>query len=309
MHFAEMQTSFFLKRGDRGDALTHWQPHLGRLLLNSSRTGPARAAAMAEAIRRHGCRFLKGLASTLFAFALACRQTGEASLRFIALFTSGETLNPRHRAFLEEVFQSPVLDSYGHMERTVAISQCPRGGYHLNLDYGVLELVDLQPANNGRSRIGRAIGTSLHNMAMPFIRYDIGDEIEIFTQPEVCPCGRTLPLIKSIRGRRGSTLVAPDGTYLTSLHILPELMTGVRFVQFVQESKTDLCLRVVPDGDWPQSQRKQALELVRRAVGPSMTVVLQETTFEQLVREHSGKTPCVVPLDSGHGSVNELFLA
>jgi phenylacetate-CoA ligase len=309
MHFAELQTSFFLRRKDSGDGLAEWQPHLGRLLLNSNRVGPMQAAAMAREIRRRHCRFLKGLATTLAGFALACREAGVDDLDFLALFSTGETLSSRSRTLLEAVFRSPVLDSYGHMERTVAISQCPQGGYHLNADYGVLELEDLQPVDGGQSFVGRAVGTSLHNPSMPLIRYDIGDRIELFADPPACPCGRTLPLVKSIHGRFGETLVTPDGRYLTSLPFLAELMTGVRFAQFVQEAPARLALQIVPEGRLQPQQREWALQLARRAVGPGIAVTLREVGIGDLVRDSSGKMPIVVPLAGFQRSLDHVALA
>ncbi len=296
MHFAELQTSFFLRRRNSPDVLADWQPHLGRLLLNSNRLGPQQAKAMVREIRRHRCRFLKGLTTTLVGFALACREAGMEGPGFQALFSTGEILAANNRKLLEKVFRSPVLDSYGHMERTVAISQCLQGGYHLNVDYGVLELEDFRPTDGGRSFVGRAVGTSLHNPVMPLIRYDIGDHIEIFADPPACPCGRTLPLIKSIRGRRGEMLVMPDGRYLTSLRFLAELMTGVQFIQYVQEAPARLALWVVPESRLGPQQRDGALSLASRAVGPGMAVSLREVGIEELVRDPSGKIPSIVPL-------------
>lgn len=306
MPFAELQTTFFLRGDDLSDRPSHWQPHLRRLLLNSNRLGPARAAAMAGAIRRRGCRFLKGLATTLAGFALACRDAGLTDLRFRALFATGESLRPRNRVLLDDVFGSPVLDSFGHMERAVAVSQCPQGGYHVNMDYGVLEVEDLRPpaGGDGRTLVGRAVGTSLHNPVMPFIRYDTGDEIEVFAETTACSCGRTLPLVKAVDGRAGSTVITPAGNYLTSLYVLADLMAGAHMTQYVQETPEHLSLRVVPDGGWDRGLRERALALVRRAVGPDMSVSVREVVFDELVRGPSGKIPTVIPFQAANGSID-----
>ena len=307
-HFAELQTIRFLQRKNLDDCLSRWQPHLGRLLLNSNRLGPAQAAAMAGEIRKHGCRFLKGLATTLAGFALACREVGVADLRFRAVFATGENLRPRDRALIETMFQSPVLDSYGQMERVVAISQCPQGGYHVNMDYGVLELEDLQPVDGGRSFVGRAVGTSLHNPLMPFIRYDLGDRIEVFAEAPPCPCRRTLPLIKAIYGRDGKTVITPDGNYLTSLYVLTDIMSGVDFIQYVQDAPDRLSLRIVPGIQWNPAIREQTLGLVRRAAGPSMDISIREVGFNELIRSPSGKIPCVLPYEHGYRRPNDIQL-
>jgi phenylacetate-CoA ligase len=302
-HFAELQTTFFLRCEAMSERLSWWQPLLGRLLLNGNRVGAARATAMACAIRRHGCLFLKGMASTLACFALACREAGVDDLRFRALFATGEILFPRLRRLIESVFRSPVLDSYGQMERTAAICQCPAGGYHVNSDYGVLEIEDLRPVESGRSFIGRAVGTSLHNPVMPLVRYDIGDRIEVDASPAPCPCGRTLPLVKAVHGRTGDPLVAADGTYLTSLHVLPTIMMGAAFVQFVQEAPDRLLVLLVPERGWNAERRERALRITRQAVGPSMAISWQEVGVDGLARDASGKISCVIPLAQGKNRI------
>jgi phenylacetate-CoA ligase len=65
----------------------------------------------------------------------------------------------------------------------------------------------------GTGETGEIICTSLFNYAMPFIRYAIGD-LGVQSDEE-CPCGRTLPLMKMIEGRRDSLLPLPDGRVLS----------------------------------------------------------------------------------------------
>jgi phenylacetate-CoA ligase len=60
---------------------------------------------------------------------------------------------------------------------------------------------------------GEIAYTSLFNYAMPLIRYAIGDVGAISL--EECPCGRKLPLMKVVEGRRDSFLVMPEGRLLS----------------------------------------------------------------------------------------------
>jgi phenylacetate-CoA ligase len=52
------------------------------------------------------------------------------------------------------------------------------------------------------------IVTPLHNLAMPLVRYDIGDHAEAGAP---CPCGRGLPVIRRILGRRQNMLRTAEG--------------------------------------------------------------------------------------------------
>jgi phenylacetate-CoA ligase len=56
--------------------------------------------------------------------------------------------------------------------------------------------------------MGRVIVTPLFNYATPLIRYDIGDFAEAGSH---CACGRGLPVLNRINGRRRNLLKLPDG--------------------------------------------------------------------------------------------------
>lgn len=65
---------------------------------------------------------------------------------------------------------------------------------------------DGRPCRPGET--GRVVLTTLHNFAMPLIRYEIGDYAEV---GEPCSCGRGLPVLKRIHGRRRNMIALPDG--------------------------------------------------------------------------------------------------
>jgi len=292
--FAELGTHFFLKRNSVSHRIGVWQPHLRRLMLNSSRLSDSRVVEMTTAIRRHRPKFLKGTASALYFFALLLQEAGIKDIRFKALFSTGEVLTPAFRSRISEVLHGPVLDSYGHMERTVAISECPDGGYHLNLDYGFSEFVDPRPSDDGLSIRARLVGTSLYNMAMPLIRYDTGDDIELFAKPKRCPCGRSFPIIKAIHGRSEDTIVTPDGSFITAMFIIPELFRGARFIQFIQESRSTLAVQVVPGPAWTQTEHHRLTDMVRGMAGKEMGLRVDMVEDNDLVRDPSGKLRTVI---------------
>ncbi|MEN6489863.1 MAG: hypothetical protein ABFD66_13465, partial [Smithella sp.] len=51
-----------------------------------------------------------------------------------------------------------------------------------------------------KGKTGRIIATSLHNFAMPFVRYDTGD-FGFIDDMNSCPCGNKHPLLKKVLGR------------------------------------------------------------------------------------------------------------
>ncbi len=293
----ELGTKHFLTRPALVDREFHWQAPLRRLMLNANRLQADSVRVMVSALRARRVRFLKGLASALYFFAQCVEEAGE-SLPLQGVFSTGEKLTPAFRRRIESVLGCRVLDSYGHMERTVAIAECPQGGYHVNDDYGVLELLDPSPDPSPSSppgtTIARAVGTSLYNRAMPLIRYDIGDHIELRPSCSPCPCGRTLPLVQGVRGRAQDVVVTPDGRVATALFILPELVEGVGFAQFLQERRNRLEVRVVPSIGWNERQQQALLGHLHHALGDSIEVELALIDPKDVVQDPSGKRPVVV---------------
>jgi phenylacetate-CoA ligase len=291
---ADINTGYFLRRPHLKDAVSRWQPHLRRLVLNSARLSERGVREMAAAVRRHRPSCIKGMASTLYYLSVCLEAAGIHDLEFKAAFSTGEVLSDGWRKKIVSALGCPVLDSYGHMERTVAICECPSGGYHLNSDYGVLELTGERSSEAFGTVIGRSVGTSLYNLAMPLIRYDIGDLIEMQKEPSRCHCGRTLPLVKSIRGRTQDVIKTPDGRYLTAVFILPEFVSGIGFAQFVQKSADELEILVIPTEEWNSSERDRLQSYASRLLGPEMRLNIHTATPADIASDPSGKQPVVI---------------
>src|SRR5208282_3466525 len=134
---------------------------------------------------------------------------------------------------------------YSTVEAGYCALQCPEHEhYHVQSESALVEVLDKagDPCRPGES--GRLVVTSLHNFAMPLIRYDTGD----FAEPGgPCSCGRGLPVLDRIVGRVREMLVMPSGA-----RSFPRLRTekladiaGVVQFQVVQKSIRDLEVRLV----------------------------------------------------------------
>ncbi len=296
--FAELSSHYFIARKPLCNQATDSQRHLRRLLLNSNLICESGCRDMANALRRSRPRFLKGVASALYFLALGFRQLGITDIHFDAVFSTGDLVTEMCRKVIESVFSSTLLDSYGHMERTVAVSQCPQGSYHIHSDYGLLEIQEIDAGAATETRLGRVLGTSLHNLAMPLIRYEVGDTIELFREPKTCPCGRAFPLIKAVHGRHEDVVLTPDGRVITALFIVPKFVSGVQMIQFVQVAADELRILLVPEQEWKQSTGELLTEYVRRMVGKTMKAELHLVQAADLHRTPSGKFRAIVGLDA-----------
>ena len=130
------------------------------------------------------------------------------------IITFGETVTPEIRVRVRAAFGARVIDRYSCEEIGWIAFQCPAHEQrHHTLSASVLvEILDEagQPCPPGQA--GRVVLTALQGLAMPLIRYEIGDYAEWAPQQHVCSCGRTLPVIGALHGRERSFIRMPDGT-------------------------------------------------------------------------------------------------
>ena len=163
----------------------------------------------AQWLRREDPHYLLSYPSAIAALAEYFLERGEtlANLREVRFF--GEVVEPRARQVCREAWGVPTTDAYSSEEFGYLALQCPEHEhYHVQSENVLIEILDDndQPCQPGE--IGRVIVTSLHNFAMPLLRYEIGDYAEV---GRPCDCGRGLPVLNQVIGRQRNMFVLPGG--------------------------------------------------------------------------------------------------
>jgi phenylacetate-CoA ligase len=158
-----------------------------------------------------------------------------------AVFATAEPLFDFQRKTIEAALGCPVGIEYGCRDGGLVALECPEGGLHVLAEGMYVEILD--PDADGR---GEIVLTNLESHAFPIIRYRTGD-IGSF-DPSPCQCGRGLPKLRGVEGRRTDFLVTPDGRVLhalSAIYILRELR-GVREFRIVQETIDRLVIHLAP---------------------------------------------------------------
>ncbi|MFC1601059.1 phenylacetate--CoA ligase family protein [Candidatus Sumerlaeota bacterium] len=88
------------------------------------------------------------------------------------VITNSETLLASQRAAIEQALCPLVGDLYGQTEHCGIISNCEAGSYHVDMEFGVVELLAAEGVASDARQI---VCTGLHNPVMPLIRYEVGD--------------------------------------------------------------------------------------------------------------------------------------
>ena len=176
----------------------------------------------------------------------------------------GGTLVPEIRKFVEKVFQTTVMETYGAREFMRLAFECDaHNGMHAISDAAIMEfLKNNEPLHSEEE--GEIIVTGLYNYAMPLIRYNIGD-LGILSQ-EKCSCGRTYPLIENVTGRQDDFFTLPSGKISSWYRLYRGLISvpGIREFQIIQEKKDALTVQVVEDQKFNEKSVQQIKETIQR---------------------------------------------
>ncbi len=291
--FAEFTLNHFLNDGI--DQTMDYAPLTNRLMLNPAQLSHAKIDTFVSALKKYTPQFLKGSPSSIYIFATLLDKKDISPVKFKAIFTTGELLLPHQRKRIEDTFLCKILDSYGQMERVAAICQCPEGQYHINSDYGLLEIVR-----------GSVVGTSLYNFSMPLIRYELNDAIEINTDSPPCACGRGLPLCQTIIGRTQDIITTTDGRFLSNVFILFDILEGVLWSQIIQERINKIKVRLVRDKNFSTKSLEVFMWQLRLLLGKETEIeieYLSENTLPALLSQKYKPIISTVPHESNQGTI------
>ncbi len=261
-----------------------------RMLFSLYHMGSEHLPAYVEALRR-GYRFWQGYPSSIGIIAQYLLETGTdlGPAAPHAIFTSSETLFEYQRKRIGDSTGALVADRYGNSELAVSALQCPDGSYHVDTEFGVVE-IDAHERGEGWIR-GEVIATGFANRAMPFLRYRTGD-IATLREGRDCPCGRSRPILESIDGRIEDHVVTPDGRRLGRLdHVFKDTLQ-IREAQLYQPSPERLVVRIVPRPGYGDRDQDYLERELRSRLGRDILIHYEQV--ESIPRSANGKFRAVI---------------
>ncbi len=233
-----------------------------------------------------------GYPSNLTLLALYIREKGIKAINPKIIFSVAEALEPRAKNLIDSVMHVNTCDILGTIELGDIAWQCEKGdGYHTSADAVIIEfLKDGRAVRPGEE--GRIVCTSLYGFTMPFIRYAV-DDICI-PSDRFCPCGRTLPMMESIKGRANDFIVLPDGQIIAScfLVIIMQAFHDVAQYRIVQQDKKRIIVHLVKGKEFNGRTTELIKEEIKKVTGNTLEVGVE--ILEELNRDESGKIRTVV---------------
>ena len=236
--------------------------------------------------------YLHGFVSGIYALALRVVNDGYRFRRFKlkAVVTEGEFITKARKAIMKEAFGCPILEHYGSVEFGNMAQPDPEGHFRINEDLVVIEQLES----------GEAAITNLHALGYPFIRYRIGDLVEL--SDEVPP---PLPYacLDRVVGRTADLIAMPGGGHVVCHDlelILLEHYGLIEKFQIHQRALEDFELRLMLNKPMPNEVRSQILNGFHSLIGDNATINVR--VVDELPTMPSGKFQWVysdIPID-GH---------
>ena len=248
---------------------------------------PAEIDEQLDWLRLQAPQYLITTASNLFWLARRSIERGIGLPGLLQARSYGSALLPGTRAQVQQAWGVGLADIYTAEEVGYIALQCPRREhYHAQAENLIVEILDQAGRPCAPGGIGRVVVTTLHNFAMPLIRYALGDYAEA---GEPCDCGRGLPVMRRILGRERNILSLPGGRRQWPsfpsekwAHVAP-----IRQLQMVQKSTEDIVVRVVAARPLTQDESRRLIAALQACLGHPFRMTIEQK--EEIPRSASHK--------------------
>jgi phenylacetate-CoA ligase len=269
-----------------------------RCLLNTFGVSDENTTRYLDRLNRYRPKVIVAYAHSLYVFARALAERGLKPFSPRSIIVGAEKLHPFQRELIQQVFQAPVFETYGSREVMLMGAECDRHeGMHLTVDNLLIEVLDDDGRPTPDGQEGNVVVTDLYNVGMPFVRYANGDRAVAGWR--TCSCGRGLPLLQEVVGRRSDMVHTPDGRHISGV-FFPHLMKdfpAVKHFLVVQDRPDHLDIHLVVDSRWDDQSRDLLEASLRKGIGPTMELGLR--TVDRIPLTLAGKHRVVLNLCDG----------
>lgn len=222
-----------------------------------------------KALQKFKPRFIIGYPASISSIAKYLIKSNDEIPSIIAIISCSEYLSNETRSIIEKGFRCKVYNHYGSVEWVAAMNECEKGNLHVTPEFGIIEIIDSNgnPVPNGQ--VGEMVCTGLLNYAMPFIRYRTGDLGAYPENDNGCACGLTLPIFKSLEGRKMSYLNLPDGRLVGSAALSTAFHAdNIIESQLVQDSIDSVKLKLMVTDKFKDNDREYLLSELNKRIFP-----------------------------------------
>jgi len=258
-----------------------------RVYLSTYHISTATVGAIVEYLNSTHFDFFTGYPSAMYALIMRMEAAGlRLTNRPKYVVAGADALTPEFEAAIRRVFGVAVTEQYGMAEFAGNMSKCEAGKFHLDFECCYLEQEAIPSSENQY----KLVFTGWGNLAMPFIRYEVGDIGSAAAAD--CACGRASVCLDRIDGRLDDFVITPDGRKVIGMNQVLEYACNAKMIQVYQRETDAVELRVVPGNGFGEQDEQALVRELRRRVGPDMAIRIR--LVDQCTLTAAGKFRSVI---------------
>jgi phenylacetate-CoA ligase len=260
------------------------------VMVNVFHMTEAEMRACLDLIHARRPKLIVAYVESIYELARFAQRKGIAVDRQSAIMTTAGTLHPLVRQTIERVFQCQVFNRYGSREVGDIASERPgRAGLWVAPWGNYVEVVDDAKQRVAPGAEGEILVTSLTNLAMPFVRYAIGDRgvLGAPASDDGAPVGQVL---ETVLGRTVDMFRTRTGTVVHASFFAYMLYSRewIRKYQVTQKGYSDVVFKIVPSANgYDLSELNDIAVQTKRVMGEDCQVSFE--FLEDIQASSSGK--------------------
>ncbi len=189
-----------------------------------------------------------------------------------AIISSAETLTSSMRKTIEKAFGCKVYDFYGSREVGPMSGECKQGHMH---EFGLVNYIETEKIPG--TKLSKVIVTNLHNYSMPFIRYEIGDMVDVRhlkSKELLKTIGKVSGRITDFFYKKNGEMI--HGEYFTHLFYFRD---WVKEFRIIQESYDTIKILLIKKQSVLAKDKKEIDEKIRLVMGKGVKIIWKYTNY------------------------------
>lgn len=225
-----------------------------------------------DIIRKHRAKYIYGYAAAIYLLARYINANNIKLNSVKGCFATSEVLTEEYRSEIEKAF-GYVMDCYGARDGGIHAYEIERGRYHVGYN-AIAETV-----NEFEKDTGTLVVTDLLNYAFPFIRYEIGDDVELQKEPDSNYNGQ---VIRRVLGRTPDIIKLENGRVLAGVGFY--VMFGrfnVSAYKIQKSGPLELRVQLQKKQDYDMEEEKHIIDTIKKHAGDDCSVKIEYTVFKE----------------------------
>ena len=227
--------------------------------------------------------YIYGYASSIFLLAKYVIEKGlQSKVTINACFPTSEILTDVYRKTIKDAFKCHINDSYGANDGGIVAHKLDdESGYKVGYNC----IIQIKEPLDGKDNFGTALLTDVTNIVFPFIRYELGDILELGEGYNDFHNGQVLT---KIVGRTSDIISLENGRNLTSpgFTILFKDL-NVRGYRIFKSNPMELTLEIVKLPSFTDSEETLIIDTMHKHAGDDCKVIINYK--DEIVTRKNGK--------------------